>query len=80
MERKEFVSLYDYGQGGLWVIIRAESAAQIREKYPQLQVFEGRPPMLDDSTVAVIRSGGVQDIDDPPIGWLAELAAGTGVK
>jgi hypothetical protein len=73
MSRKEFVSLYDYGQGGLWVIIRAESAAQIREKYPQLQVFEGRPPMLDEPTLAAIRRVGVQDIDDPPAGWLTEF-------
>ncbi len=73
MNRNEFIGMYDYGQGGLWVVIRAESAAQVRQKYPQLQVFEGAPPMLDESTLAVIRSKGVQDIDDPPSGWLAEL-------
>lgn len=77
---RKFAALHDYGQGGLWVIIRAESAAHIREKYPQLQVFEDRPPMLDDSTLAAIRGGGVQDIDEPPSGWLAELAPQSGDK
>jgi len=75
MSRKEFFSLYDYGQGGLWAIIRADSAAQIREKYPQLEVFEGVPPMLDDATVAIIRRAGVQDISEPPNGWLADLGS-----
>jgi len=37
-------------------------------------VFEGRPPMLDDATVSSIRRAGVRDIDDPPNGWLAEVA------
>ena len=74
MNRKEFIGMYDYGQGGLWVVIRAESATQVRQKYPQLQVFEGTPPMLDEAALAVVRSKGVQDIDAPPSGWLAELA------
>lgn len=75
MSRKEFFALYDYGQGGLWVIIRADSAAQVRNRYPQLEVFEGVPRMLDDATVAVIRRAGVQDIDQTPTGWLADLGA-----
>jgi hypothetical protein len=29
--------------------------------------------MLDESALALIRSRGVQDIDDPPSGWLADL-------
>ncbi len=73
MSRKEFFALYDYGQGGLWVVIRADSVAQIRNRYPQLDVFEGVPPMLDDATVEVIRRANVQDIDEPPTGWLADL-------
>lgn len=78
MSRKEFFSLYDYGQGGLWVIIRADSAAQIRDRYPQLEVFEGTPSMLDDATVAIIRRVGVHDIEEPATGWLADLAVASG--
>jgi hypothetical protein len=74
LERREFFVLYDYGQGGLWEILRAESAEQVRRKYPGLEVFEGRPPMLDDATVSNIRRAGIRDIDDPPDGWLAEVA------
>lgn len=75
MDKQEFFALYDYGQGGLWVILRAESAEQIRRKYPELEVFEGLPPMLDESTLSVVRGAGVRDIDDPPDGWLADLPA-----
>lgn len=74
VDRREFFLLHDYGQGGLWAILRAESAEQVRRKYPGVEVFEGRPPMLDDATAATICRAGVYDIDDPPAGWLAELA------
>ena len=76
MDKREFFVVYDYGQGGLWAILQAESAEQVRRKYPGVEVFEGRPPMLDDATVAAIRRAGVRDIDDPPDGWLADLQAG----
>ena len=76
MDKQEFFVVYDYGQGGLWAILRAGSAEQVRRKYPGVEVFEGRPPMLDDATVSSIRRAGVRDIDDPPDGWLADLQAG----
>ena len=38
-----------------------------------LQVFEGEPPMLDAAAIASIRQAGVQDINDSPRGWLADL-------
>ena len=69
-----YYALYDYGQGGLWVIFAADSPEQIRAKYPMLQVFEGEPPVLDAAAIAAIRQAGIQDIDDAPRGWLADLA------
>ena len=76
MDRREFLVLYDYGQGGLWALVRAGSPEQVRRRYPQLQVFDERPPMVSDAMFAAIESGGVVDVEDPPTGWLAELAAG----
>lgn len=73
MSSQEFFALYDYGEGGLWAIFRAESAEQIRHTYPALKVFEGRPPMLDDPMVLAIRRAGVRDVEDSPVGWLADL-------
>jgi hypothetical protein len=71
--KNEYFALYDYGQGGLWVVLAADSAGQIRSKYPMLQVFEGEPPMLDSAAIATIRAHGVQYIDEAPTGWLANL-------
>ena len=73
MNRPAFWVLYDYGQGGLWAILHADSAGQVRARYPQLQVFDGPPPSLDAAAVESIRRQGARDIDDPPSGWLAEL-------
>jgi hypothetical protein len=68
-----FFALYDYGKGGLWVMISAESAEQIRDKYPMLRVFDGEPPMLDSTAIEALHRAGVQRIEDAPIGWLADL-------
>jgi len=78
MARKEFLVLYDYGQGGLWAIIRADTAQQIRDRYPQLQVFEKRPSFLSADMLADLQRKPAADIDDPPTGWLADLDIGPG--
>lgn len=74
--QQEFFVLYDYGQGGLWAILAADSAEQIRRRFPQVQVFDGAPPMLGPGAVAAIRKAGVQSLDGGPLqGWLANLEA-----
>ena len=73
MPRRDFMVLYDYGQGGLWAIIRADTVEQVRQRYPQLQVFEERPAFLDDELLGRIRAQCSCDVDQPPVGWLADL-------
>ena len=73
MQRKEFFVLYDYGKGGLWAIVRADTVEQVRRRYPQLQVFEDRPASANDAMVAAMRRDNCFDIDDEPVGWLAEF-------
>jgi hypothetical protein len=75
MPRRDFMVLYDYGQGGLWAIIRADTVEQVRQRYPQLQVFEERPAFLDDELLGRIREQCCCDVDEPPAGWLAQLPA-----
>jgi hypothetical protein len=70
----EFVVLWNYGQGGLWAIIEAESAEKIRGRFPQIEVCDAQPPTLSAEAVARIRAQGVQSIDSHPMkGWLADL-------
>ena len=76
MSRKEFFVLYDYGQGGLWAVLRADSADQIRQRYPSLQIFETAPSMLSRELLAEIRRTDSFDIDDPPLSWLSEFTEG----
>lgn len=74
MTTREFYVLYDYGQGGLWAILRAESAEQVRERFPQLQVFEEAPGVLGLEVLEKIRQSGVFRLDDLAAGWLPGLA------
>jgi hypothetical protein len=75
MSRKDFLVGYDYGQGGLWAIVRAETAEQIRARYPQVAVYSEPPTTLDAATLTTVRSTPAVDVDDPPTGWLADLEA-----
>lgn len=73
MNRSEFLVLYDYGQGGLWALVRADSANQVRQRFPEVRVFDERPTIVSDEMLGVIRAAGAVDIDGPMTGWLAEL-------
>ncbi len=43
MNVPEFLTCYDYGQGGIWLYIEAEHPSQITEIYRDLIVFETPP-------------------------------------
>lgn len=76
MPSSEYYVLYDYGQGGLWAIVTADSAESVRRRLPQVTVFEAPPPQLDAAALAAVRAAGVQCIGEGPLtGWLAELGA-----
>jgi hypothetical protein len=76
--RLEFFVCHDYGQGGLWAIVRADSAEQVRQRFPGLPVFESPPPALDAGAIEVIRRNDVMAVEDPPVGWLADYARNIG--
>lgn len=52
----KYLACYDYGQGGIWIYIEAESPSQISEAYRDLIVFETPPtwwtPEMESSTRA----------------------------
>jgi hypothetical protein len=74
--KREYFVLYDYGQGGLWTIVVAESAEQIRRRLPDVLVFDAPPASLSNDAIGAIRAQGSQAIDaDPLSGWLADLDA-----
>ena len=73
--KREFFTVDDYGQGGVWLVIRAASADAIKEKYPELEVFDEAPNFLTDEVVERARAKRSYDLDDEPTGYLAEIVA-----
>ena len=54
--RREFLTVYDYGQGGVWTLLLADSAHQIRDRYPELKVVTHPPGTMTDEELERIRS------------------------
>jgi hypothetical protein len=40
----QFLACYEYGTGGVWLYVEAETASQVVERYPALTVFDQAPP------------------------------------
>ncbi|MDX5364956.1 MAG: hypothetical protein LPK88_00975 [Alphaproteobacteria bacterium] len=71
MAKRDFLAVYDYGMGGIWTLVRARSALEIAEKYPELKVFEDRPEwMSDEQYLEVYNLASRFDIEDAPPDWL----------
>lgn len=51
--RKKFLTVYDYGSGGIWQYVHAEDAEQILTKYPALEIVEEEPEWLKDSQLTL---------------------------
>jgi hypothetical protein len=66
--RQKFLVLYDYGQGGLWAHLIADSEEQIRTRHPELVVMENPPVWMsaeEERQLVTI------DIDEVKGTWLA---------
>jgi hypothetical protein len=44
--KTEYLACHDYASGGVWLYLMADSAAQIRERFPELRVVTDRPSWL----------------------------------
>ncbi len=65
--KQSYLIGYNYGQGGLWAYVLAESPQQIKAAFPFVEVFLERPPWLSDAILTTLRT---YDVDKPE-GWLA---------
>ena len=50
--KPQFFVVYDYGQGGVWAIVEADQRELIIERFPELQVFDERPPWMGQTNFA----------------------------
>jgi len=64
--KRSFLVVHDYGTGGLWGVMTAGSAAEIAQKFPELQVIEDRPAWMSDDDYQRIAVANSFDIDDDP--------------
>lgn len=75
MTRQRFLTVYDYGQGAVWVYLLAESEGEIATRFPQLRVVESPPAWMTESDLEKVRT---VDIDDPDDGFLASFRESLG--
>jgi len=68
-----YLVLYDYGQGGVWAYILAESKAQIRNTFPDLVVHDEPPKWMSAEELDSIRKKMTIDIADDHSRFLSRL-------
>ena len=70
--KKKFLTAYDYGQGGIWRFILAESEQQLNEQYPELTVFHEYPNWMDAEIIETLEQL-VLNIEDSESEFLVAL-------
>lgn len=68
-----YLTVYDYGQGGIWRVILARSADQIAARYPELKILSAPPEWMSDELFRDIEQHSTVDIDDQGEPFLAAL-------
>lgn len=58
--KRRFLTIYDYGMGGVWQYVHAESTEEITAKYPALEIVNELPAAMKDLKLREY------DIDDIP--------------
>lgn len=76
MTQQSFLAVHDYGQGGVWLLLEAQSHGEAQAMYPMLTVFETRPDWMTESDEAEYRAhcleiGFCWKVEQPT-GWLLE--------
>jgi len=66
---RKYLACYDYGQGGLWSYIWAESREDIEATFSDLIIFETPPPWWTDE---IEKGAGVYRIGEPLDGLFLE--------
>jgi hypothetical protein len=62
--KRPFLVCHDYGMGGLWAFMLAESEDDITGRFPSLVVVTERPSWMDETEEENLRRTMTVDIDD----------------
>lgn len=71
--KSKYLVLYDYGQGGVWAYLLAESADAIRREFPALRVYEEPPGWMKPEDLEKLNTSMTIDIADREHPFLVEL-------
>ncbi len=74
-EKNEYLCVYDYGMGGIWLVMSARSPDEIEKRFPGITAYADKPEWMkqEEKTEYFSRckeKGFRWDIDDEPTGWL----------
>jgi hypothetical protein len=70
--RARYLVVHDYGMGGLWGYALADSADQIKARFPELDVLDERPAWMRQEMDDDLRAR-EEDIDSPDSGILSVI-------
>jgi hypothetical protein len=62
--KKRYLVAYDYGMGGAWASVLADSAEEITSKYPSVKIVTRAPKWLDAARLRELEERMTVDIDD----------------
>jgi hypothetical protein len=71
--KRPFLTLYEYDEGAVWTVLLAESADEVRMKYPELLIIDQVPPTMGPDELRDIESRRTLDVDDTTDPLLASL-------
>ena len=66
--KQKFLVAYDYGMGGAWYVMLANSREEILSKFSELHVFEYEhpPEWMSGNVFKSVTKGEFYDVDKPP--------------
>ena len=73
MSKKRFLVLYDYGQGGVWAYLLAESREYVREHFPGLTIYDVPPAWMSAKDLERVSKAMSIDAEDLRHPFLAAL-------
>jgi hypothetical protein len=71
--KQKFLTAYDYGTGGIWMIILANSEAIVKEQFPFLTIVDKQPSWMSKNQYINLQKTSIFDADEEPHGVLAQI-------
>jgi hypothetical protein len=73
MIKSKYLAVWEYGMGGIWCFIYADSAEAIVRAYPELKVVRDIPAWMTEEHRRRVEDTFMYDLDAPPAGLLTDL-------